>query len=45
MIKALVHEVTDVEKSHSNFNFEHEIQKIKFRVPLLELVKSEGFKK
>jgi ribonuclease HI len=45
VIKSPAHEVKDVEKSLSNFNFEHEIQKIKIHVPLLELVKNEGFKK
>jgi hypothetical protein len=44
LIKSHAHEVKDDEKSLSNFNFEHEIQKIKIHVPLLELVKNEGFK-
>jgi hypothetical protein len=35
MIKYLAHEVKDDEKSLSNINFEHEIQKIKIHVPLL----------
>jgi hypothetical protein len=37
--------VREVLKPHSSFSFEHEIQKIRFHVPLSKLVKNEVFKK
>jgi hypothetical protein len=45
IIKAPVQEVKEIQKPHSYFNFENEIQKIKIPVPLLELMKNEDFKK
>jgi hypothetical protein len=45
IIKAIVQEIKEIQKPHSYFNFENEIQKIKIPIPLLELMKNEDFKK
>jgi hypothetical protein len=44
LAKGLVREVKEILKPPSSFNFEHEIEKIRIPVPLLELVKHEDFK-
>jgi hypothetical protein len=43
-IKASVSEVNEIERQLSPFNMEHEINKIKILVPLVELMKNETFK-
>jgi len=45
MVKIPIPEVKDILNSPSSFIFEHEIQKIRILVPLLELVENEGFKR
>ena len=45
ILKAPTQEVRGPEKSPSAFSFESEVQKLKIFVPLLELVKSEVFRK
>jgi hypothetical protein len=40
-----VPEIREIPKPTSSFNFEHEIQKIRIPVPLIELIKHEEFKK
>ena len=43
--QAPAQEVRGLDKSPSPFNFESEVQKLKISVPLIELVKSEVFRK
>ena len=45
IFKAPVQEVKSFDKSSSSFSFESEVQKLKIFVPLVELVKSEVFRK
>jgi len=45
ILKAPVQEVKGSDKSSSTFSFELEVQKLKISVPLVELVKSEVFRK
>eukprot|EP00253_Pinus_taeda_P010591 PITA_10591 len=45
ILKAPVQEVIGPDKSPSPFNFESEVQKLKISIPLIELVKSETFRK
>jgi len=45
ILKAPAQEVRGLDKSPSPFNFESEVQKLKIYVPLVELVKSEVFRK
>jgi len=45
ILKALVQEVKSFDKSFSSFSFESKVQKLKIFVPLVELVKSEVFRK
>jgi hypothetical protein len=40
-----VPEIREIPKHTSSFNFEHEIQKIRIPVPLIELIKHGEFKK
>ncbi|MCY6488059.1 hypothetical protein, partial [Actinobacillus pleuropneumoniae] len=45
IFKAHVQEVRSSDKSSSSFSFESEVQKLKISMPLVELVKSEVFRK
>lgn len=45
ILQAPAHEVRGLEKSHSPFNFQSEIQKLKIPMPLIELLKNEPFKR
>ena len=45
ILKALDQEVRGLDKSPSPFSFESKVQKLKIFVPLIELVKSEVFRK
>jgi len=45
ILKAPAQEVRGPDKAPSPFSFESEVQKLKIFVPLIELVKSEAFKK
>jgi hypothetical protein len=44
MVQIHVHEVREIPKLRSSFNFEHEIQNIRIPMPLTELIKHEEFK-
>jgi hypothetical protein len=45
MVQSHVPEVREIPKLTSFFNFEHELQKIRIPMPLMELIKHEEFKK
>jgi hypothetical protein len=45
IIQSRFPKIKEIPKLPSSFNLEHEIQKIRIPVPLIELIKHEGFKK
>jgi len=45
ILKAPTHEVRGLDKSHSPFSFQLEIQKLRIPIPMIELAKNESFKR